>query len=724
MHARFLRGTVIAVVLAVAAAAIAVQLRPGGDGEPAVTMPPAPQLVRLADCDEFAGVTATMDRLVADHGLYGPQPEPRLEVDPDPVGDVDGDEAGFTVREGDGGSPGASARVGPDLLAEASTRWELAADGTYTATGVLNLLDVTGPRPVLRSQLETGLRRGGRLLPVGAGRVVVLTEDREPVREGLGASMIRPAGEDRTAVALVDVRDPASPRVLSHMEVEGRLLHARVGDGVLRLALAGGRPEIDPWHPANYGNRLYAIEEEFRDLRSPTKTDVDRLNHEYRSEWERLIDEARGRLEPAHWRPHVSIDGLLAPLVSCDRISIPTSLGGFGMVTLATVETTGDHLRIRDSEAVVSDLSDLAADDGRMVIATAPWTQSSDDDDGAVVSPSPEGTELSDDRGSTRDPSVEESPDSVVTDVGSIMSSWLGAGGITALHVFDMDEPAIRHVTSGALEGSLLAGGSLAFDDGVVRAITSVGADALVTMLRIDGSEVGVLGQFDDLGATEDIKMASFMDGLLFVGSFGAADPIRVVDVTDPAHPRGTGELDVEGLDLLLHPLGEGHVLAIGQKVDPESGRSQNGQVAVFDVSVPARPTRIDVDVIGYRASHVGRHPESVTVTKDRLVIVTVWSKETAPLRSGALLYRVDDDGELDRLGLLNTGVERQLEPSRSVALDDVLLTVSRGGAVVWDRETFRALETIRFEARERISQHRTESAVRTTPGFDRVETG
>ncbi|MGD9753914.1 MAG: beta-propeller domain-containing protein, partial [Acidimicrobiia bacterium] len=137
--------------------------------------------------------------------------------------------------------------------------------------------------------------------------------------------------------------------------------------------------------------------------------------------------------------------------------------------------------------------------------------------------------------------------------------------------------------------------------DGVLRVATTAGApwlwgsgpdsESFVTTLRADGAELRRVGRVGELGKGERIYAVRFIGTNGYVVTFRQTDPLYVVDLADPAAPRVTGELKINGYSAYLHPLSDGRLLGVGQDATDE-GRVTGAQVSIFDVSDPAAPTR------------------------------------------------------------------------------------------------------------------------------------
>ena len=76
--------------------------------------------------------------------------------------------------------------------------------------------------------------------------------------------------------------------------------------------------------------------------------------------------------------------------------------------------------------------------------------------------------------------------------------------------------------------------------------------------------------------------------------TFRQIDPFYVLDLSDPRNPTVTGELKIPGFSTYLHPVGDDHVLGIGQNAT-EDGAVTGLKLSLFDVSDPADPREVSV---------------------------------------------------------------------------------------------------------------------------------
>ena len=133
------------------------------------------------------------------------------------------------------------------------------------AGGQLRFVDLSGPEPRLAATLRVGAEgylQGGLFLT--GDRVLVLRPAMPsytggprpapmPTERGIAASDIAMppvAGPARTAVTVVDLSDLAAPKVVSELTIDGDLVASRLVDGVARLVLRSGPPDLPFLYPS------------------------------------------------------------------------------------------------------------------------------------------------------------------------------------------------------------------------------------------------------------------------------------------------------------------------------------------------------------------------------------------------------------------------------------------------------------------------------------------
>lgn len=134
------------------------------------------------------------------------------------------------------------------------------------------------------------------------------------------------------------------------------------------------------------------------------------------------------------------------------------------------------------------------------------------------------------------------------------------------------------------------------FKDNLRIAVTISGQGTIWGGWRSDSSandvyvldkDLDVIGSITNLGLTERIYSARFVNERGFLVTFRQTDPFYVLDLSNPRAPRMAGELKIPGFSSYLHPLKENLILGVGQ----ENGRVK---LSLFDVSNSASPQEVD----------------------------------------------------------------------------------------------------------------------------------
>ncbi len=332
---------------------------------------------------------------------------------------------------------------------------------------------------------------------------------------------------------------------------------------------------------------------------------------------------------------------------------------------------------------------------------------------------------------------VYASPESVV-----LASVELNDGGYftpdfnrTRLHrlaAFQGDGAAEYRAT-GVFDGVIKDEMSLDDQGGLVRMVITDEADSQdpserstsLLVIEENGTSLVEVARVDDIGRGESVESVRFVGNKAYVVTYPRdlggfvldpvtgmptipfTDPLFVIDLSDPRSPQLRGDLEVDGYSAYLHPLDDGHLLAIGANTDPSSGAYLGLSIIVFDVTNADAPAVLHRYDFGSAESGsealVDRHAFTYFPAAQALAIpVQRFDSSDAFLTSSALaVFRIDLTegvlplGTIEQVGLLEAtfgeltqwGGAQCASVRRSVMISDVaeggfVYAVSTAGVV------------------------------------------
>jgi len=99
-------------------------------------------------------------------------------------------------------------------------------------------------------------------------------------------------------------------------------------------------------------------------------------------------------------------------------------------------------------------------------------------------------------------------------------------------------------------------------------------------------SGLNIVGSVRDLGLTERIYSARFIQDRGYLVTFRQIDPFYVLDLSDPRKPEMKGELKIPGYSSYLHPISDSKILGIGKE-------GSQVKISLFDVQDAGNPKEI-----------------------------------------------------------------------------------------------------------------------------------
>jgi inhibitor of cysteine peptidase len=280
----------------------------------------------------------------------------------------------------------------------------------------------------------------------------------------------------------------------------------------------------------------------------------------------------------------------------------------------------------------------------------------------------------------------------------------------TSVHRIHIEGDEIEYVASGEVPGMLLDQFSMDEFDGHFRVATTTSGETTGNHVYILDMDLNIVGSLEGLAPGEMIYSARFMGERGYVVTFKQVDPLFVIDLSDPSHPRELGYLKVTGYSDYLHPYDENHLIGIGKETTDagEFAWYQGVKISLFDVSDVSNPQEIDKLEIGDRGSDspvLWDHKAFLFDRSRNLMVIPILEAKVdvteypegvpswaygEPVWQGAYVFDISiDDGlqirgritHIDDLSELEEGYYYYYSPfavERSLYIDDVLYTISQ----------------------------------------------
>ncbi|MEJ7844934.1 MAG: beta-propeller domain-containing protein [Acidimicrobiales bacterium] len=292
--------------------------------------------------------------------------------------------------------------------------------------------------------------------------------------------------------------------------------------------------------------------------------------------------------EPTVTVPFTDGDG--TPVVPCDQVWHPPTPSEPTATLVATLEVgegTGELAPVATAE-IVGGGGLVHANAGALYVATPQWL-----DDG------------------TSETSIHRFTLDEL--------AWTGSGRVpgTVMGQFALDESGGVLRVATTVEGTF-GGGPITIEPGIgdgepittepgpdgdepipmPMPVEPADVDNLVVTLDTEG-DLDELGRLAGLGHPgERIQGIRFAGDVAYVVTFLRTDPLYVIDLSDPAAPMATGELEIPGFSSYLHPVGDGRVVGIGM-AGTDDGTLTGAQAQLFDVGDPTAPAVLDAEPLG-----------------------------------------------------------------------------------------------------------------------------
>jgi hypothetical protein len=517
----------------------------------------------------------------------------------------------------------------------------------YTVeNGVLYALDARSDPPKLLDSLKLDgdgqqlLLAGNRLLVTAGSPIVYAVEPL--VSPGVRAAAVALPGPftQQSTLTLVDVSQPTALKVLNTMSVNGGYLDARMTGHTARVIFSA-TPRILP------------VLQRATPAGAPTS-----IRRSTTPDWRPTYKLRRGRT------------GKIArhALVRCTSIAQPDVFSGLNSLTVLTIDIDKGLTPV-DSDAIMTDGETVYASPKNLYIATQKALLEKPD--------------------ATQPPPLADQQ--------------------TEIHKFDISDPdQTTYEGSGVVTGTLLNQYSMSEQDGDLRVAstnaplwwspgsTGVPSESFVTVLRQNGTSLDQIGRVGDLGKGERIYAVRFLGDVGYVVTFRQIDPLYTVGLADPTNPKVLGSVDLQGYSSYLHPVGDGLLLGVGQAAGPQDTEPEGVQVSLFDVSDPARPTRISNALVGNGSSTQAQFDPHAFLWWDPLKLavlpVEIYDNNSSNQFVGAIGFHATKADGVKEAGRVNHPADSYgyaARIDRSLVVGNRLFTVSADGVLASDLGTF-----------------------------------
>ncbi|MCU0652998.1 MAG: beta-propeller domain-containing protein [Candidatus Pacebacteria bacterium] len=257
-------------------------------------------------------------------------------------------------------------------------------------------------------------------------------------------------------------------------------------------------------------------------------------------------------------------------------------------------------------------------------------------------------------------------------------------------HIRDLDRTIVAKVrlsdlafiASGRIPGQLLNQFSLDEYNGNLRAATTLGgswfarSEQANDVYVLDGA-IQIKGSVKNLGLTERIYSARFIEDKGYVVTFRQTDPFYVIDLSNPADPKLAGELKIPGYSGYLHPVNKDKIIGVGME-------NSRVKISYFNVSNPANPVEMDKYSLDEHYSEaVSNHHAFLMDSKHGVFFM--------PGSNGGYIFSYNND----KLSLVKA--VSGINPKRAVYINDNMYIIGDSQISVIDEVTWEKIKEFTF---------------------------
>ena len=186
-----------------------------------------------------------------------------------------------------------------------------------------------------------------------------------------------------------------------------------------------------------------------------------------------------------------------------------------------------------------------------------------------------------------------------------------------------------------------------------------------------------IQGKVQDLGVTERIYSARFIEDKGYLVTFRQIDPFYVLDLSNPEKPELKGELKIPGYSSYLHPIGKDKILGIGQE-------NWQVKISLFDVSSVKNPRESDKYILNEGWSDISNTHHAFLLDKKHEIFFL-------PAGQAGYVFSYKND----KLSLVRAISD--ISARRAIYLDDYLYIIGDDKITVLNEINWEKVEELQF---------------------------
>jgi len=534
----------------------------------------------------------------------------------------------------------------------------LANDTVVTFTSLVEAVDdcVSGPCPLEPEPVDANDARGPEAEP----------SESMPSRQPFQG----------VRVTVIDVSDPAAPSIRRTLDIEGKLVSARLVEGIVYLVTLR-YPRYDP----ELLERLSAAG--LAEPRMASGEDPERVADDVRRRVQPIIAEYIENGGRAGFIPDLRTAGERRDLLPCGRIMRPGRRSDLAMLSVTGIDPASDRAPV-GSGVLASGFHVYGSQSSLYVAQDSRWWWWPTDHRRFTE------TDIHQFGLNGGDPQYQAS---------GAVPGWI-------IGQFAMSEHAdhLRIATTDRTFGGWWwPPPERDDDDPGVETESEMDANNVFVLHR-EGGELKNVGEARGIAPGEQIFAVRFLGERGYLVTFEQIDPLFTLDLSDPSNPRVVGELELTGFSTYLHPFGEQYLIGVGRE-GTETGNILGLQLQLFDVSDPERPVRIHQSRLAEGArgwsSSEAEHDHHAFTFYERYNLLALpvtldtfgWGRDEYNHFSGILVFDVSAENGFVELGRVShSGLA-----AGQYCLDDEWLPGSDRACAVVDAQWFASMRRAAF---------------------------